>query len=121
MGSTRWERQQRLGDSTARYRVFYGDGADDERTFRLFYRPLATPARWVEFDLNPWLKENDHYLAYMHVYVVNLNQREPEEIMVKTGGSTGVQGYRTDVDQTLLLSSTARRACSGRALTGGAS
>ncbi|SHL32126.1 hypothetical protein SAMN02746009_02531 [Hymenobacter psychrotolerans DSM 18569] len=73
--------------------------------------PLATPARWVEFDLNPWLrrlnpwlKENDQYLAYMHVYVVNLDQRAPEEIMVKTGGGTGVQGYRTVVDQTLLLS-----------------
>ena len=111
LGATRWERQQRLGDSTARYRVFFGDGADDVRMFRLFYRPLATPARWVEFDLNPWLRrlnpwlnENDQYLAYMHVYVVNLDQRGPEEIMVKTGGGTGVQGYRTDVDQTLLVS-----------------
>jgi len=40
----------------------------------------------------------------MHAYVVNLDRRGPEEIMVKTGGGTGVQGYRTVVDQTLLLS-----------------
>ncbi|RSK47554.1 hypothetical protein [Hymenobacter rigui] len=110
LGATRGERQQRLGDSAARCRVFFGDGTDD-RQFRLFYRPLATPTRWVEINLNPWLrrlnpwlKENDNYLAYMHAYVVNLDRRGPEEIMVKTGGGTGVQGYRTVVDQTLLLS-----------------
>jgi hypothetical protein len=110
LGTSRWERQQRLVDSTARCRVFLGDGTDDLQ-FRLFYRPLATPTRWVEFNLNPWLrrlnpwlKENDNYLAYMHAYVVNLDRRGPEEIMVKTGGGTGVQGYRTVVDQTLLLS-----------------
>lgn len=110
LGATRLERQQRLVDSSARCRVFLGDGPDDPQ-FRLFYRPRATPTRWLEIDLNPWLrrlnpwlKENDNYLAYMHAYVVNLNGRGPEEIMVKTGGGTGVQGYRTVVDQTLLLS-----------------
>jgi len=59
LGATRWERQQRLGDSTARCRVFLGVGPDDSQ-FRLFYRPLVTPARWVEINLNPWLKENDN-------------------------------------------------------------
>jgi hypothetical protein len=100
LGTTRYERAQMLADSTGRYRVFRGDDYLDRR---LFYCPLSSAARWIEFDLNPWLKEYNE-LAYLHAYVVALDQRAPEEIMVKMGGGVYGSGYRTMIDQTLLLS-----------------
>jgi hypothetical protein len=89
-----------LQDSTGRYRVFH---SDDYVDLRLFYRPLSAAARWIEFNLNPWLEDYKE-LNYLNAYVVQLDQRAPEEIMVKMGGGSYGSGYRTMVDHTLLLS-----------------
>jgi hypothetical protein len=114
LGDTQRERAQMLKDSTGRYRVFRGD---DYLELRLFYCTLSSPTRWIEFDLNPWLKDYNE-LSYLKAYVVELNQRAPEEIIVKMGGGSYGSGYRTMIDQTLLLPLTARRAYSGSVSTG---
>ncbi|MGI4762942.1 MAG: hypothetical protein ACRYF0_19680 [Janthinobacterium lividum] len=100
LGDNRRERAQMLEDSTGRYRVFRGEDYLDRR---LFYCPVSSPTRWIEFDLNPWLRDYNE-LAYLHAYVVHLDQQTPEEIMVKMGGGSYGSGYRTMVDHTLLLS-----------------
>ena len=101
LGTTPQERWEMVLDSTARYRVFRGD---DYRSLRLFYRPVAFSGRWLEVDLNPWLQEYTGELSYLKAYAIELDQRAPEEIMVKMGGCNCGAGYRTMVDQTLLLS-----------------
>jgi hypothetical protein len=100
LGDTPRKRAEMLEDSTGRYRVFH---SDDYVELLLFYRPLAAAARWIEFDLNPWLGEYKE-LNYLKAYVVQLDERAPEEIMVKMGGGSYGSGYRTMVDHTLLLS-----------------
>jgi|GEM_PF-2468370 len=100
LGDNRYERSRMLEDSTGRYRVFRGEDYLDRR---LLYCPVSSPAHWIEFDLNPWLRAYNE-LAYLHAYVVHLDQQAPEEIMVKMGGGIYGSGYRTMIDQTLLLS-----------------
>ena len=100
LGDDRRKRADMLEDSTGRYRVFH---SDDYVDLRLFYRPLSANARWIEFDLNPWLADYKE-LNYFRPYVVQLDQQAPEEIMVKMGGGSYGSGYRTTVDRTLLLS-----------------
>jgi len=100
LGDDRYERSQMLLDSTGRYRVLRSGEDGDPH---LFYRPLSAAARWIEFDLNPWL-ESYKELSYFNAYVVQLDQRAPEEIMVKMGGGSYGSGYRTTADHTLFLS-----------------
>jgi hypothetical protein len=99
-GTARWQLNRMLVDSTARSRVFHGE--EKYGALRLFYCPVATPTRWVEFDLSPWAVYED--LDYLHAYVVQLDQRGPEELLVKMGSGNYGAGYRTIAVQTLLLS-----------------
>jgi hypothetical protein len=100
LGTTRREIKQMLVDSTARYRVFHGE--KEYEALRLFYCPLAPAARWIEFELTPWLGKPSQ--PYLHAYVVNLDQHAPEEVLVKMSSGSYGSGYQTTVDQTLLLS-----------------
>jgi hypothetical protein len=97
LGTTGQQITQLLGDSPARYRVFY-----EAEALRLFYRPLASTTQWLEVDLAPWLAGPSQ--PYLHAYVVDLDHHAPEEIMVKMGSGSYGSGYRTTIDQTLLLS-----------------
>jgi hypothetical protein len=99
LGTARWQLNRMLVDSTARSRVFLGEY---DRALRLFYCPLATPTKWVEFDLRPWAAYED--LDYLHAYVVQLDQRGPEELLVKMGSGEHGAGYNATAVQTLLLS-----------------
>ena len=100
LGDDQRKRAEMLQDSTGRYRVFH---SDDYVDLRLFYRPLAAAARWIEFDLNPWLADYKE-LSYLRAYAVQLDQQASEEIMVQMSGGSYGSGYRTTVDHTLLLS-----------------
>jgi hypothetical protein len=99
-GTARWQLNRMLVDSTARSRVFCGEY--ESGALRLFYCPFATPKRWVEFDLRPWAAYDD--LDYVNAYVVQLDQRGPEELLVKMGSGEYGAGYRATAVQTLLLS-----------------
>ena len=86
---------------TNRCRVLRAD--DDYSTLRLFFRPLGATPRWVELDLNAWLK-GYNMLSYMKARVVELNQHAPEELLVEMGGGNYASGIREPLSYTLLIS-----------------